>query len=61
MIGNPVQIGSGPAAVTGDQSRDNATGNNAGKARQLGRSGSQKTNLPKHQTGHPGEWIGAVN
>ena len=46
LIGNPVQIGSGPAAVIGDERR-NATARQkpGGKARQVGWSESQKTCL----------------
>lgn len=33
LTGNPVQVRDGPAAVTGDENRNNATGPPAGKAR----------------------------
>lgn len=36
LIGNPVKIGSGPAAVTGDESRNKATVRKDGKARRVG-------------------------
>ena len=45
VIGNPVKFGDGPAAVTGNESRRMSLAQRVGKARRVGRSGSQKTCL----------------
>jgi len=45
LIGNPVRIGDGPAAVIGDESCNMSLAVKAGKAQPVGRSESQKTCL----------------